>query len=1091
MRSLLVLLFFFFSITIISQNWKQMMEDPRYNIYEVVDVAEAYFENIDKNKKGSGWKKYQRWLFENEPKFYPSGDRMQVDPHYASKAYKSFLKTNPSAQKSIFDEEWEELGPYYIEEVTGHYAVGLGRVESFYIDDNPNIIYLGSRSGGFWKTINGGESWTNTTDDLIAAGVNTIAVNPNDSNKILINIRNSNNGTTHGIYHSIDGGDTWNVTNFNPENLNWGGLGTSDRINLIKYHPTIPELVIIATSKGLYRSSDNLTTWNLVGQPWDNFSQIDFHPTNSSIIYTSKTNNDTNIYISTDTGITFNTSGSIQGVSNGNIITNSSNIKISISSDCENCIYIGSSDGIWKSSDLGDNFNLISGTYIDEISNYGAFAVSDVNSDVILYGDIDTHMSFDGGANFEKTTFWSEGNSNYNETGTYVHADLRGAVCIDGVFWVNTDGLLCKSEDNGVTWEIFEGQSIRENYNLGVSQSNHYRTISGSQDNGTSIKTENSWIEFYGADGMEGIIHPLNDDWMIGSVQFGGKRRTKDGGYTQDGAGNVENGAWIAPLFYDPNDQMKTYALGDKVTVSEDFGSTWTDLGTPFGLAESINYATIAENDSNNIIVTRGSQIKLSTDGGITFSSINSNLPNNYITDVVFDPNNDDVIIVTYGTYNGNNNKVYVTNNQGNAWQNITYNLGYLPVRSVVIDHTENSNIYLGTEIGVYKKAMSSQTWELYSQGLPNMSILELDIVYGSNTLRAATWGRGLWEYSLDGRLDYPSILTTEITNTPSDNSPKVGFDQFVTSVIDYNTDLTDVYLKWSIDEPIFDNVIPMSNVNDNTWISDTSLPNQEEGVKVFFKVFAEGNNEDITETYKYMYEVKANIYCTPSMDCSYGDGLQLFQFANINNPSECEGYGDFTNLSTDLEQGLEYPLTVTTGYGSQYLNVWIDFNDDLEFSQDELIVDGYIIAIDEAAGSFTETLNVSIPENATLGSHLMRAKTNWSGPVPVDSCVETTYGETEDYMVEVVESNLNIYEAIFGDINLYPNPTKGDFIIDFSKLYNELEILIYDINGRIIDEYKLENKSRINLNPDISAGLYFIKIKNSSQSTVLKLIKK
>ena len=53
---------------------------------------------------------------------------------------------------------------------------------------------------------------------------------------------------------------------------------------------------------------------------------------------------------------------------------------------------------------------------------------------------------------------------------------------------------------------------------------------------------------------------------------------------------------------------------------------------------------------------------------------------------------------------------------------------------------------------------MSSQTWELYSQGLPNMSILELDIVYGSNTLRAATWGRGLWEYSLDGRLDYPSI---------------------------------------------------------------------------------------------------------------------------------------------------------------------------------------------------------------------------------------------------------------------------------------------------------------------------------------------
>ena len=1083
MRLLIFSSLFYFSITISAQDLKQMMEDPSYNIYEVVDAAEVYFENIDKNKKGSGWKKYQRWLFENEPKFYPSGDRTQVDPYYASKAYKNFLKINPLAQKSIFDAEWEELGPYYIEEVTGHYAVGLGRVESFYIDDDPNIIYLGSRSGGFWKTSNAGESWSNTTDDLIATGVNTIAVNPNDSNKILINIRNSNNGTTHGIYQSIDGGDNWTVTNFNPENLNWGGLGTSDRINLIKYHPTIPDLVFIATSKGLYRSSDNLATWQMFGSLWDNFSQIDFHPTNNSIVYVSKTNQDSNILISNDTGITFNNSGSI--------LFNNSNIKISISEDCENCIYIGSSDGIWKSSDLGDNFDLISGAYIDEISNYGAFAVSDVNSSVILFGDIDTHMSFDEGANFEKTTFWSEGNSNYNQTGSYVHADLRGAVCINGVFWVNTDGLLCKSEDNGVTWQIFEGQSIRENYNLGVSQSNHFRTISGSQDNGTSIKTENTWIEFYGADGMEGIIHPLNDDWMIGSVQFGGKRRTKDGGITQDSGGGLENGAWIAPLFYDPNDQMKIYALGDKVTVSQDFGSTWSDLGVPFGLTESINYATIAENNSNIIAATRGSQIKLSTDGGLTFSSINSNLPDSYITDVVFDPNNDDIIIVTYGTYNGNNNKVYVSYNQGNTWQNITYNLGYLPVRSVVIDHTENSNIYIGTEIGIYKKAMSSQTWELYSQGLPNMSILELDIVYGSNTLRAATWGRGLWEYTLDGRVDYPSILTTEITNPPSDNSPKEGFEQYVSSEIIYGGSLNNVYLKWSLNETVFDNVINMSNTEENYWTSDVSIPNQPVGSKIFFKVFAEGNNEDITETYKYMYEVKANIYCTPSMDCSYGDGLQLFQLADINNPSECEGYGDFISQSTDLEQGSQYDLTVTTGWGNQYLSVWLDFNDDLEYTSDELILENYIIAEGEEEGEFTETINVLIPSNAPIGNHLMRAKTNWSAPVSNDACATSTYGETEDYMVNVVESSLNVSEPFFSDIKLYPNPTKGDFIIDFFKSYDELEILIYDINGRIITEYKLENKSSINLTPNISEGLYFIKVINSSQSIVLKLIKK
>ena len=86
---------------------------------------------------------------------------------------------------------------------------------------------------------------------------------------------------------------------------------------------------------------------------------------------------------------------------------------------------------------------------------------------------------------------------------------------------------------------VLHGKYLKDNQ-LGellfrCHQSNHYGTITGSQDNGTSIKNQNNWIEFYGADGMEGIIHPLNDDWMIGSLQFGGKRRTKDGGYSQDG----------------------------------------------------------------------------------------------------------------------------------------------------------------------------------------------------------------------------------------------------------------------------------------------------------------------------------------------------------------------------------------------------------------------------------------------------------------------------------------------------------------------------------------------------------------------------
>ena len=1085
-KSLLIILFLFSFNFLSAQQWKQMINDPSINVYEVVAEAESYFQNINKNAKGSGWKKYQRWLYENEPKFYPSGDRSNVDPYFVSKELKNFLKNNSKQEKSLFDNGWEELGPYYIEQVTGHYAVGLGRVESFYSDPNDsNRIYLGSRSGGFWRTVDGGDSWTNTTDFLYAAGVNTIAVSPNNPNHVLINVRNSNNGVTHGIYQSTDGGETWNITNFNPDNLGWGGLGTYNSIYKISYHPTIDNLVFIGTSEGLFRSTDNLNTWvnSATGNSWEwnyNFTQIDFHSTNENIIYTASYEVDSKIYISNDAGLTFSGSNTISG--------NSSNIKLSVSAACTDCIYVGSSDGIWKSTDNGQNFTLISNP---GISNYGAFAVSDVDTNYMLFGDIDTHRSTDGGATFNQATYWSTGNANYNTTGTYVHADIRGARSENGVFWVNTDGFLCKSLDNGVSWEIYEGQSIRENYCLGLSQSNHERTISGSQDNGTSIKTENSWIEFYGADGMEGIIHPLNDDWMIGSFQFGGKRRTKDGGLTQGGINpSGFDGDWIAPVLYDPNNQMKIFAMDDMVYSSDDFGSTWTELGAP-NFSGNVSNAAIAENNSNILAVSNYQAIEKSIDGGYTYTDIKGSLPNQFITDIAFDPNDDNVIVVTYGNYNYDNNKVFITIDQGASWQNITYNLGNIPVRSVVIDHTDASTIYLGTEIGVYKKSMLENSWTLYNQDLPNMSVLELEIMYGSNTLRAATWGRGLWEFTLDGRQSFPSILTTRITNQPTDTQPKVDIDQFVTSTISYDGEIANAYIQWSTDISSVVNTTTMINTSDITWVTDSPIPNQTEGTKVYFKVFAEGDNNDITETYRYMYEVKANVLCTPSMDCSYNDGFQLVQVGDINNPSGCEGYGDFMDLSTDLEQGSNNQMTVTTGYGDQYVKVWIDYNDDLDFTSDEVVIDNYVIAPGQAAGSYTETIDFVIPENATLGEHILRAKANWSGDVPADACAETTYGETEDYMVNIVESSLGLIENNFEYKPLvYPNPTVGNFSIDLGIIYNNVSITLTDINGRII-QFKNNLYGRFfDLEIDNSSGMYLLIVESGKNKAVIRIIK-
>ena len=78
-----------------------MANDINVNLYDVVAEAEAYFENIDKTKKGSGWKAYQRWLYENEPKYYPSGIRNNIESNFVSKEYKEFLSKNPSQINQI------------------------------------------------------------------------------------------------------------------------------------------------------------------------------------------------------------------------------------------------------------------------------------------------------------------------------------------------------------------------------------------------------------------------------------------------------------------------------------------------------------------------------------------------------------------------------------------------------------------------------------------------------------------------------------------------------------------------------------------------------------------------------------------------------------------------------------------------------------------------------------------------------------------------------------------------------------------------------------------------------------------------------
>ena len=895
---------------------------------------------------------------------------------------------------------------------------------------------MGSRSGGFWKTNNEGATWQNTTDFLIASGVNTIAVSPTNSDSVLINIRNAGNGASHGIFRSVDGGSTWSLTDFNPANLSWGGLGTSDKIFKIVFHPTIPNMIFIGTSKGIYKSTDNLVTWTQLISSAD-VTDIEFHPTNPNIIYAYDdyyySNYANNIMRSTDLGLSYSATSAISG-------NNDASGFIAVSPLYPDRVYFASSNGVWKSTDSGVNFTFL---YNPDESCRG-FAVSNTVANSMIYGYVDVEVSDNDGVTFSQTTAWA----NSTPDDTYVHADIRAAECINGVYYIGTDGYLAKSTDNGYTWSrLNDGTGIREFYAVGLSQSNWDVQMAGSQDNGTSVRVESGWLEWNGGDGMEAIILPLNEDWMIGSWQYGTRQRTKDRGQSRHGIGTPQAGSsqsdWQAPLLFNPNHQMKVYHFSDSVFVSNTFGGNWDYVGSPN--ISKIKIAAIAENNSAIMVVGRNEQLYLSLDTGATYTDISTGLPGYSITDIAFDPNNDNTIVAVYNRYQNDGQKVYISNNLGSTWTNITSNLSNMPIRSVVIDHTNESNIYLGAEIGVYYKPMNSTTWSLYNTGLPNTTVRDLEIQYGTNMLRAATWGRGLWEYTLVDREDYPSILTTSITDPPTGDTPLESLNQFVTSIISYDDTLSEVFIKWSANNQTLNNIIPMINTLDSTWESQTHIPNFTAETNIYFKVIAIGINNDTTETYRFMYTSKHSDYCESYGNMSYQTNVTLVDFNTIYNATgKTQPYTNYTATdSTIVTSGETHNLTVflnTDGNYVIYAKAWIDWNQNSSFEDPGEEYD--LGSAQNTANGPTNLspLSITIPGNALAGKTRMRVSAKYNAePTPCDTGFD---GEVEDYSI-IVTCEATFSNLIINSCGEYTSPS-GDYI--------------YTTNGTYIDTVHASN---------------------------------
>ena len=875
-------------------------------------------------------------------------------------------------------------------------------------------------------------------------------------------------------------------------------MGSNFRIYTVRCHPSIVDLLLVGTSDGLYKTTNNFSSWTKIISTGD-IVQVEFHPTNNDIVYAYNNSQKNEVYINNLLTNDYSTTTISQN--------DNASATVAVSNNAPNTIYFASQSGIYKSTNAGLDFSFISDTF-NNINNVGtdAFAVNSQNNQNLLIGGVDGANSTNGGVSFTKRTDWYLASSihgngsleeNYFNSSAYVHADLRTAKSINGDFYVATDGCLAKSEDGGITWQNLmqtNAPPIRENYKLGISQSNNNVAISGSQDNGTTIKNSTEWVEAYGADGMEGIVLPLNPEYMIGSYQFGGRIRTLDSGMSNTiVTSNGTDGWWEAPLAYDPNDQFKIYDFRNGVYVSTDFGLNYSYVGTPSFLNSNpgnywwqIRNAEIAQNNSNIMVVSRASEIEKSVDGGSNFTDIKNNLPNHEIQDIAINPNDDNDIVVVNASYQNNDQKVYRSINGGSSWTNITFNIGDIPVHTVVIDHTSNPYIYIGTEVGVYYMPLNGDRWILYNTNLPNVAVEELEINYGANTIKAATWGRGLWEYDLFRRDIYPSIERTSITDPASLNSPLEGNNQFVTSIINYNGTLTDVKVLFSVNNQLFDNSTNMSNITDNVWTSDEPLPNTlNVGDKVYFKVLATGSDNDTSSTYKFMFEVRELSYCnSQGLDGTGSDFINQVSLGDFVNNSSQDYYTLYDDLDPiQLVSGETYQLSVRLDFAFEQdkAAAWIDFNRNGIFDDLELIsMSNY--TNNTSIGSFT------VPNDAVIGQNLRIRVSNVYNNI-IDPC-GNAFGEVEDYLI-TINNSLAIEDFNWSDkiVRVFPNPSSSEMFVKSSR--DILKIELFDLRGRKIIQQNNINKSETQFNIEhLSEATYILNVYTKDKIIVKKIMK-
>ena len=475
------------------------------------------------------------------------------------------------------------------------------------VNDQPDIMYVGTASGGIWKSTSGGIKWEPIFDDQVTASIGAIAIQQSNPSVIWAgtgegNPRNSLNGG-YGIFKSLDGGKTWKSM----------GLELTRHIHRIVIDPTNPDIVYVAAigspwgehpERGVFKTIDGGETWKkiLFSNNKSGASELVMDPKNPNKLiaalwehkrdpwFFKSGGEGSGLYITYDGGENWKKLTEKEGLPKGDL----GRIGVTISASKPDIIYAlieAKKNALYKSMDGGANWIKINDK--KDIGNR-PFYYSDIrvdpNNENRLYSIFTyVNVSEDGGKNFSQLmpAYGSSNGIHPDHHAFWIHP-TNSSFMIDG-----NDGGLNITKDGGKTWRFVGNIPVAQFYHINVDNDFPYNVYGGMQDNGSwkgpayVLKDQgirNSyWQEVSFGDGFDIIADPDNSryGWSLSQQGFLMRYDTQTGNNyivrpTHEDPNVKLRFNWNTGINIDPFDKNTIYCGSQFVHKSTDKGLTWS-----------------------------------------------------------------------------------------------------------------------------------------------------------------------------------------------------------------------------------------------------------------------------------------------------------------------------------------------------------------------------------------------------------------------------------------------------------------------------------------------------------------------------------